>query len=161
MRREGYSTWSVFLCVCVSVFLSVCLSVCDYSHSRGNESASERYQQLQCNKHSNNNGAFAKTTANKSVKLALSLTTLHGPTHQLAVHACVYVPHTPSLAALHHGVQRCYSALSILLLPACEKLALSTGITRGPPVSWLIKIYYASNAATPRMAPRVCTFRKM
>ena len=38
--------------VVLSVCLSVCLSVPHYSRSTGNEAASKRYQQLQCNKRS-------------------------------------------------------------------------------------------------------------
>ena len=42
MRSEGYSSRSVCL--------SVCLSVYDYSRTTGYEAAHERYQQLQCHK---------------------------------------------------------------------------------------------------------------
>ena len=58
MRSEGYSSWSVCLC------LSVCLSVDDYSRTTGYEAAYERYQQLQCYKGMKKQcGDFAETTA--------------------------------------------------------------------------------------------------
>ena len=54
MRSEGYSSWSV----------SVCLSVDDYSRTTGYEAAYERYQQLQCYKGMKKKcGDFAETTA--------------------------------------------------------------------------------------------------
>ena len=53
MRSEGYCTWSVRLCVCVSV----CLSVYLYSRTTGNEAARERYARFQHNTRSKNNVA--------------------------------------------------------------------------------------------------------
>ena len=50
MRSEGYSSRSVCL--------SVCLSVYDYSRTTGYEAAYERYQQLQCCKGKKNNVAI-------------------------------------------------------------------------------------------------------
>ena len=50
MRSEGYSSRSV----CVSV----CLSVYDYSRTAGYEAAYERYQHLQCYKCRKNNVAI-------------------------------------------------------------------------------------------------------
>ena len=51
-----YSSWSVCLSVCPSVY--------DYSRTTGYEAANERYQQLQCYKGMKNNVAiFAETTA--------------------------------------------------------------------------------------------------
>ena len=41
MRREGYSSRSVGVCVC---------GACNYSRTTGYEVAYERYQQLQCYK---------------------------------------------------------------------------------------------------------------
>ena len=56
MRSEGYSSWSVS--VCLSVCLSACLSVDDYSRTTGYEAAYEQYQQLQCYKGMKNNVAI-------------------------------------------------------------------------------------------------------
>ena len=50
MRSEGYSSRSVCL--------SVCLSVYDYSRTTGYEAAYERYQQIQCYKGRKNNVAI-------------------------------------------------------------------------------------------------------
>ena len=61
MRREGYGTWSVSLCVCLSVYL--------YSRTTSNEVARERYTRLQRNKRSKNNMAdLGKTAALRQVK---------------------------------------------------------------------------------------------
>ena len=54
MRSEGYSSRSVCLCVCVSVWLCVR----DYSWTTSHEAAYERYQQLQCHKGLKNNVAI-------------------------------------------------------------------------------------------------------
>ena len=50
MRSEGYSSRSVRLCVCVSVY--------DYSRTTGYEAAHEQYQQLQCYKGKKKNVAI-------------------------------------------------------------------------------------------------------
>ena len=50
MRSEGYSSRSVCLSVCVSVY--------DYSRTTGYEAAYERYQQFQCYKGKKNKVAI-------------------------------------------------------------------------------------------------------
>ena len=87
MRSEGYGTWSLHLCV----FLSLCLSTFN-SRTTGNEAACERYTHLQRNKHSKNNVAdLAKTAAFWQEKPAPPWNTFHDPTHQLAQCACVFI----------------------------------------------------------------------
>ena len=88
MRREGYGTWSVHLCVCVSV----CLSLYLYSRTTGNEAACERYTRLQRNKCSDNNVAnLAKTAGFWQEKPVLPWTSFRDPTHQLARCSCVFI----------------------------------------------------------------------
>ena len=91
MRSEGYGTWSVRLCVCLSVCLSVCLFYLN-SGTTGNKAARERYTRLQRNNRSKNNVAdLAKTAAFWQKKPAPPRTKFRDPTHQLARCACVFI----------------------------------------------------------------------
>ena len=64
MRSEGYGTWSVCLCVCLSDL---------NSGTTGNKAARERYTRLQRNKCSKNNVAdLAKTAAFKPAPPSLA-----------------------------------------------------------------------------------------
>ena len=137
MRSEGYGTWSVCLCVCVPVY--------DYSGTTGNEAASERYKQLQCNKRSKSKQA-----------ILLKRRCLTQPIKKRCEHACASprplffpVPTRPRvplplltsftlpspLAAQRNGEKRMCSPVYLLMLPVCEKLALLTGIHRVGPCS--------------------------
>ena len=126
--REGYSTWSVRLCVCVSV----CLSVYLYSRTTGNEAAREQYTRLQRNKHSKNNVAdLAKTAAFWQEKPAPPWTTFCDPTHQLARCTCLFITRLGAacLAGSAHGaaqpgVPRCCIMLLQVLL-ACFRTVVS------------------------------------
>ena len=82
--REGYCTWSVCLCVCLSVYL--------YFRTAGNEAVRERHTRFQRSKRSKNNAAdLAKTAAFWQEKPAQPWTTFRDPTHQLARCACVFI----------------------------------------------------------------------
>ena len=82
VRVPGLVWWfSVFIPQQALLYLFF-LYVHDYSRTTGNEAASERYQQLQCNNRSKEyNGDFAKTKVFKIEKLALLRTTLCDPAH--------------------------------------------------------------------------------
>ena len=124
MRSEGYCTWSVHLCVSLSV-LSVCLSVYLYSRTTGNEVARERYTYTQCNKCSKNNVAdLAKMAAFWQEKPAPLWTTFRDPTHQLA--RCAWVLITRLLDWLSPCGSTARSPALLLQVPlACFRTGLS------------------------------------
>ena len=65
--------------------LSVCLSVYNYFRTTCKKAASERYQQLQCNKCSKYTMAILLKRRHSSKQLALSRTMWRDPAHQLVV----------------------------------------------------------------------------
>ena len=104
MRSEGYGTWSVRLCVCLSDL---------NSGTTGNKVVHERYTHLQRNKHSKNNVAdLAKTAEFWQEKPALPWTNFCDPTHQLARCACVFITCTTGSQPLEqHCPESCVAVL--------------------------------------------------
>ena len=83
MRSEGYGTWSVRLCVCLTDL---------NSGTTGNKAARVRYTRLQRNNRSKNNVAdLAKTAEFWQEKPASPWTKFRDPTHQLSRRACVFI----------------------------------------------------------------------
>ena len=90
MRSEGYGTWSVRLCVCLTDL---------NSGTTGNKAARVRYTRLQRNNRSKNNVAdLAKTAEFWQEKPAPPWTKFRDPTHQLSRRACVFITCTTALA---------------------------------------------------------------
>ena len=147
------------------------MSVYDYSRITGNEAASERYQQLQCNKRLKNKLAILlkqrrSRSRNWHYREPRRVTE---PVNYWCEHACIIrtmgptpplrpVPTAACLSAFatscpaHRGEADVQSSVALLMPPVCEKLgSLSTGSYATPSVQCNVL------SLLSLMAPRVCT----